>query len=205
MRTAALELVVKFGGSLQKRDHFPRICRDLDAACEGAGVLVTPGGGDFADTVRRCDSRLGLSPHAAHWMSVLAMDQMGLLLASIMPRGGAVRSLPEAETVCAAGGLPVLLPGEMLRETGDLPETWEVTSDTIACRIAREYGIPSLVLLKDALPPDSLSVKELSDRGWLDPCFPGQFEMFRGEGWIGNGVFPLEALNGEEKAALLRA
>jgi len=204
MRTAALELLVKFGGSLQKRDDLHRICRDLDAACEGVGVLVTPGGGDFADTVRKCDSRFGLSPHAAHWMSVLAMEQMGLLIASIMPRGGAVRSLPEAEAVSSAGGLPVLLPGEMLLETGDLPETWEVTSDTIACRIAREYGIPSLVLLKDALPPGGLSVRELSVRGWLDPRFPAEFERFRGEGWIGNGVFPERALAGSGRAVLVR-
>ena len=48
-------------------------------------IVVVPGGGPFADAVRDFDRSLGLSPHTAHWMALLAMDQYGHVLADRIP------------------------------------------------------------------------------------------------------------------------
>ena len=48
-------------------------------------IVVVPGGGPFADQVRRFDSTHALSPTAAHWMAVLGMDQYAFALADKTP------------------------------------------------------------------------------------------------------------------------
>ena len=46
-------------------------------------MVIVPGGGPFADTVRQLDARWGLTDHAAHRMAVRAMEQYGDLLTAL--------------------------------------------------------------------------------------------------------------------------
>ena len=67
-------LVVKVGGSL-----FDRVAPLLEIFREvGRPVLIVPGGGKFAELVRR----LAVSDTAAHWMAISGMEQF----ACISPR-----------------------------------------------------------------------------------------------------------------------
>jgi aspartokinase-like uncharacterized kinase len=72
--------VIKVGGSLSRGERLGPLCQRLAALGRQHPLLVVPGGGAFADTVREYDQRYRLSDHAAHWMAVLAMDQYGYLL-----------------------------------------------------------------------------------------------------------------------------
>jgi aspartokinase-like uncharacterized kinase len=143
--------VVKIGGGiLRAPEQLQRVLEAIaDAAADNA-LLVVPGGGPFADTVRAVDRDVGLTDDAAHWMAVLAMDQYAHLLCARL-RGGVIVTSPlEISLALAAGELPVLASSRWLRETDPLPHSWEVTSDSIAAWIAGALGARTLVLVKPA-------------------------------------------------------
>jgi hypothetical protein len=140
------DAVLKLGGSLSRR---PTTLRRLMAAIESLArtraLVIVPGGGRFADQVRRADRRVGLSDSAAHWMAILAMDQYAHLLADLTPEAAVVRGRGEI----AAGRVNVLAPSCWLRRADPLPHSWQVTSDSIAAWVAREVDARALILLKD--------------------------------------------------------
>ena len=139
--------VVKVGGGLA-REAGDGALRALCAAIAEAGarhpLLVVPGGGEFADAVREHDRRFGLRPQTAHRMAILAMDQFGWALADLIP--GAARCVELGPP--RAGVVSVLLPAALLAERDPLPESWAVTSDSIAAWVAGAAGAERLVLLK---------------------------------------------------------
>jgi aspartokinase-like uncharacterized kinase len=107
-------------------------------------LVVVPGGGSFADEVRRVDGRFGLGDSAAHWMAILAMDQYGYLLAQLAPGAVVVRG-PQG---LKPGRLNVLAPSAWLLRADPLPHSWDVTSDSIAAWVAGAWGARRLVLVK---------------------------------------------------------
>jgi probable H4MPT-linked C1 transfer pathway protein len=149
---APITTVVKVGGALLGRQGaldivVPVLSR---VAERGDPVLVVPGGGPFADAVRRIDTELRLSDDAAHWMAILALDQYAELLASRISLSRVVRDPAEASAALAAGMLPILAPSTWLRRSDPLPHSWDVTSDSIAAWVAGEVGAERLVLAKAA-------------------------------------------------------
>ena len=60
---------------------------------------------------------------------------------------------------------------EQQQVAGRLPIGWEVTSDSIAARIAELTGSVELVLLKSTLPPAGASVSQLVANGYVDDWF----------------------------------
>jgi 5-(aminomethyl)-3-furanmethanol phosphate kinase len=53
-----------------------------------------------------------------------------------------------------------------------LPHSWDVTSDSIAARLAVLAGADELVLLKSGLPTDSLTLAQAAETGYVDRYFP---------------------------------
>ena len=52
-------------------------------------------------------------------------------------------------------------------------QSWDVTSDSIAARIADLLGSDELVLLKSSLPePQVATLDEAAAAGFVDRCFP---------------------------------
>jgi 5-(aminomethyl)-3-furanmethanol phosphate kinase len=117
----------------------------LGRAARRQRLLVVPGGGSFADEVRRADRRFRLGDSAAHWMAILAMDQYGHLLARLAPGATLVRRVRGLKP----GRLYVLAPSAWLLDADPLPHSWDVTSDSIAAWVARAVGAPRLMLVKD--------------------------------------------------------
>ena len=75
-----LDAVVKLGGSLHELGAAPATLAELVALARSSNLLVVPGGGPFADAVRRACAEADPGPGAAHWMAVLAMDQSEQLI-----------------------------------------------------------------------------------------------------------------------------
>jgi aspartokinase-like uncharacterized kinase len=144
-----IDVVIKVGGSLSRGDNLRILCRRLAALGSQYRLLVVPGGGPFADTVREYDNRFRLTKTASHWMAVLAMDQFGYLLSDLIPYSEPVRGLETACEIALAGRIPVLLPGDLLRKADSLPHSWKVTSDSISAWVTKLAGVTRLVLLKD--------------------------------------------------------
>jgi aspartokinase-like uncharacterized kinase len=143
---ATPDAVVKVGGSLSRRPAaLRRLMETLAAQARRRALLVVPGGGEFADEVRRADRRLGLGDTAAHWMAILAMDQYAYVLARLAGRAAVVRGWREAR----AGRLSVLAPSTWLLRADPLPHSWDVTSDSIGAWVAGATRARRLVLVKD--------------------------------------------------------
>ncbi len=71
--------VVKLGGSLADSAQLPRLLRELARLPD---LVIAPGGGPFADAVRRAQKERGFDDAAAHDMALLAMAQFGRMLAA---------------------------------------------------------------------------------------------------------------------------
>jgi aspartokinase-like uncharacterized kinase len=113
-------------------------------------MIIVPGGGPFADAVRTFDRSFPLSPAAAHWMALLAMDQYGHVLVDRIS-GAVLVDEPGSLLDCVnAGGVAVLAPSRWLRSADVLPRTWQVTSDSIAAFVAGAMDAARLILIKPA-------------------------------------------------------
>jgi hypothetical protein len=55
--------------------------------------------------------------------------------------------------------------------SGDLPFSWDVTSDSIAAYVATLCGASELVLLKSTLPSAGYTQSELTEVGYVDRYF----------------------------------
>jgi aspartokinase-like uncharacterized kinase len=138
-------LVVKIGGGLLRAeglDGLRRGCAEAISLARRRPVLVVPGGGPFADAVRAVDAQVGLADAAAHALALRAMDQLGALLAPM---------LPEAELLdrlVAPASLGLLIAAPAFAGRPEVPESWDVTSDSLAVLAAGAIGAEEAILLK---------------------------------------------------------
>jgi 5-(aminomethyl)-3-furanmethanol phosphate kinase len=140
--------VIKVGGSLLRAPHqLDRVCAAL-GRCSSLHLVVVPGGGPLADTVRELDGRLGLSAAAAHWMAILAMDQYAHVLADRIRGSRLVEEPGDINQALCGGSVAVLAPSRWMRSADVLPHSWEVTSDSVAAFVAGALGALRLVLIK---------------------------------------------------------
>ncbi len=195
------EAVLKIGGSLSRGQNLAALCHAISHLGARHRLLIVPGGGDFADTVREHYRRYQLAETTAHVMALLAMDQYGWLLGDLIPKSEVVRDILTARRTAANGRVPILLPAALLIQADPLPHSWQVTSDSIAAWIADLAGAARLVLLKDVdglrsglsrsdtaglLP--SISVKELmKQRGGVDEYLAVLLASVDLETWVING------------------
>ncbi len=138
-------LVVKIGGGLLRDeglDGLGRACADVIELSRCHPVLVVPGGGPFADAVRAVDAQVVLSDQVAHALALRAMDQLGVLLAPLLP---AVEPLAR---LAAPRRLGLLTAATAFADHADIPESWAVTSDSLAVLAAGVIGAEEVVLLK---------------------------------------------------------
>lgn len=141
--------VVKVGGGLAATPALlTDVARRISRIAARRPLLVMPGGGPFADTVRAFDATYALSPTAGHWMAILAMDQFAFALAGLIPGGRVVEDRAGIHQAHAAGAVPVLAPMRWLRAADELPHSWEVTSDSLAAYLATLLGADELILIK---------------------------------------------------------
>lgn len=143
-----IDAVVKVGGSLLEGGSLPSLLTTLGELARTHRLVVVPGGGPFADAVRRACSLHDPGASTSHWMAVLAMDQHAFFLAGLLPAARVTASPDEIASVLAEGLLPVLSPFRWLRAADPLPHGWHVTSDSIAAWVAAQLSARRLVLLK---------------------------------------------------------
>jgi aspartokinase-like uncharacterized kinase len=162
--------VVKVGGGLLgKAGAFELVIEALTAFVPGRRLVVLPGGGPFADAVRRMFRRISIGEDAAHWMAVLGMDQYAHALAARVPAAELVDAPAGMTAALEAGRLPVLAPYRMLRAADPLPHSWDVTSDSIAAWLAGALRARRVVLIK----PGERDRKNLVDSYFLRTLPPG--------------------------------
>ena len=155
MISAQNPLVCKIGGSLfDWPELFPRLAALL--ASESRRVLLIAGGGAAADLVRDWDRRHCLGAERAHRLAIRSMRLGEALLADRLPEAAVVADIQEATRAWKNGSLPILnVEAWLAREAAEnrpaLPPSWDVTSDSIAARVARRWNA-DLLLVKSTSP-----------------------------------------------------
>jgi 5-(aminomethyl)-3-furanmethanol phosphate kinase len=138
-------LVVKIGGGLLRDgglDALRRACNEAAEHARSRPVLVVPGGGPFADAVRTVDRDGELGDRLAHRLALAAMDQLGMVLHELLP------SAEPIDDLRAPAGLGLLLAASAFAGRSEIPETWAVTSDSLAVLAAGAIGAAQAILLK---------------------------------------------------------
>ena len=190
-RGRAWDAVIKIGGSLSRAGRLRPLIAALERLARRRRLLVVPGGGAFADLVRRECRRLRLPEVAAHRMALRGMDQYGLMLAALGRDTGAIEDDEAAWRLAARGRLPVLIASSLIEREPRLKRSFRLTSDSIAAYIAGRIGATRLVLLKSTdrgsgRIRDRREAARIARLGVVDPLFP---EMMPAgvEAWIANG------------------
>jgi aspartokinase-like uncharacterized kinase len=112
-------------------------------------LVIVPGGGHFADEVRRTSKEFELSDSTAHWMAILAMNQMAFMINEFLEGSRVVLDVSDARRVTKGHRVPVIAPFRLMFNRDPLPHSWNVTSDSIAAYIAKSMRARLLILLKD--------------------------------------------------------
>jgi len=200
--------VIKVGGSLALNPQKLKIlCRRLSDISQKQRLIIVPGGGEFADTVRALDKLFDLSVQSSHQMAILAMDQYGYLLANLVGNSCIIDKLENIKKVLDSGKLPILLSSYYFASSDPLPNSWDITSDSIAVHIAGQLGACRIVLITnvdgiftkdpqkfaDAKLISKLSAKDLESfekRTSVDKYSPKLLSETKIECYVINGLYP---------------
>ncbi len=155
-------------------------------------ILIVPGGGIFADAVRKADEMFGLGDDAAHWMAVLGMEQYAFYLQGKSSAMGtdSIKKLP--------AGVSILFPYRLLKAEDPLPHSWDITSDTIAAWVAKQTGALFIKATDiDGIFREGKLIREIFTHDFtknfescIDPALPGFLQKNSMECVIINGKFP---------------
>ena len=191
MSSAGLH-VIKVGGSLLQAEDLPaRLLSWLEELSLRRCVLLA-GGGGLVDELRRLDKLRPLGDAAAHWAAVSIMDITAWLLASWMQEFDVTSDYAGLQDRLYDATEPIVFaPARFLREVEPklmgtrLARNWEVTSDSIAVRLATILVAEEVILLK-AAPPEifqetpevrsltlnHVNLQELVLSGYVDSFLP---------------------------------
>lgn len=164
--------IIKLGGSLfDMPDLKSRLLRFLGEQAFARPVII-PGGGRFANEVRRVDELLDLGDDLAHELGVQTLSLTARLVAGLSPRLQLATSPDQLSSIWEADLLPVLDVAELTLQQSPLPASWDVTSDSIAAWVCSLREESQLVLVKSVPLIGSLSLSEAAKLGLVDAYFP---------------------------------
>lgn len=175
--------VIKLGGSLLDASEWPDAFRRWLARRPPMPNVLIVGGGALAEAIRRWDRIHSLAPHDAHWLAIGTMALTARLAGKLLPEAAWTDDwravLDFASGADLKQAILIFDPSRFLEtiepmlDGEPLPQNWDVTSDSIAARIARLLGCRELVLLKSCLPgPDVTSLDRAAESQYVDRTFP---------------------------------
>jgi dihydroneopterin aldolase len=163
-------LVAKLGGSLAVSPQREGWLAAFEAARNP--LILVPGGGPFADDVRRAQAEEGFDDVEAHRRALIAMERFGALLAAYSNRFVLAASCAEIDATLACGRIAVWLPTAMALAAPEIPASWDATSDTLAAWLARACGASDLLLVKSCDVAAPVCLRALAAAKVIDPLFP---------------------------------
>jgi aspartokinase-like uncharacterized kinase len=169
-------VVVKVGGSLFDLPGLRERLASFLSVLEQREILLVAGGGPAAEFVRVLDRNHRLGEEAAHWLAVRSLGLTAHALAAMLPSAAVVDCLPECRPLWVSGVWPILDLFAFAQadeaHAGALPHSWDVTSDSLAARVAEVAEARELILLKSVTLPSPPDWTDASRRGHVDAHFP---------------------------------
>jgi aspartokinase-like uncharacterized kinase len=128
--------------------------------------------------VRDLDGGHGLGEELSHWLALRALSLNAWFLADLLEarRPAVTAEIESWPTLWEECKTPIVDAYRFFqlddRQPGSLPHCWQVTSDSLAARIATVVGAGKLILLKSITTDPATSWVAASHLGWVDPYFP---------------------------------
>lgn len=176
--------IVKVGCSLFERRQLPSQLRCWLAAQRPAIHVLLAGAGELAESIRTWHDRFPLSEADSHWLCIEALGITAQVLQSMLPAVPLLQRFDELQSriselqLLARPAALVFDVRQFLREVEPtapplpLPHRWQVTSDSIAARLAELLRGDELVLLKSRpCPEQQADVTALVEQGYVDEYF----------------------------------
>ncbi|MFV0445550.1 MAG: hypothetical protein ACK5Q5_18370 [Planctomycetaceae bacterium] len=170
--------VFKLGGSLLDLPDWPNRVGALLATT--SQPVLFAGGGAAADVVRSWDECFHLGAAAAHQLAMQSLSLTAALVQRLVPNSRLCATVSDVTRAWDDRSLPVIephlwfaAPCEWFRGTDPrLPETWDVTSDSLAAAVAIDLRGAELVLLKSIDWPAGCSLPSAPERDLVDAWLP---------------------------------
>lgn len=153
LKSEKIDYLIKFGGSLSENGtskqllHLGKTLNKIYFTNQK--FVIIPGGGEFAEEVRKSQKRLLFSDEAAHWMAIKAMEQYALLLQDFIPDSIILKINALENLNILKENIPILKVMDFMRNHSKLEHNWNVTSDAIAIDLANYLGLRKIIFLKD--------------------------------------------------------
>ena len=169
-------VLVKVGGSLVTLPDLAERIHAVLGLLSGRKVLFIIGGGAAADEIRRLDELSDLAAGRAHWDAIDAMTVNSQLLSRVLGFVPMVCHKRAALSAWQSVSAVILDCSFLLRQgegafSGRLPESWDVTSDSIAASVALDWQFGQLLFCKSC-PAISRHLAQVCSAGQLDAYMP---------------------------------
>ena len=183
-RLAGSVRIMKLGGSLLEHPNLRSRFEQWLATMPARINLVIVGGGEWVEELRRLDRIHQFNQSWIHERCIDLMQHTAVLAHQLLQLDERIDCQARLESLLQnavqrspAPVVAVLSPSAYRRRLpADMPQSWEVTSDSLAACMARQLGDCELILLKSIDPPTDNSThpayREWSKRGLVDAYFP---------------------------------
>lgn len=201
------EYVIKFGGSITENGSIQQIESIGKILAEIYSVkknfVIVPGGGSFAEEVRKMQNKFHFNDEQAHWMAIYAMEQHALLLQHFIPNSKLIqfssKQFSDKMNEFQGTQVPIFNVVDFMKNESKLSHDWNSSSDAIASEIASKLNIRKIIFIKDVdgLFIDNLLVEEITledlvllDNSPIDKTAPIILKSNLIKATIINGFYP---------------
>lgn len=144
-------IIVKIGGKiLENKENLESTIAQFKYIYENdivQKIIIIPGGGTYANFVRRIDEKISIGDELSHWMAIFAMNCNGIELSQKYNDIKYFDNLGELKK--SNERIVIFLPYDFINQRDELPHSWSVTSDSITLYFAHQLGLKDCFLIKD--------------------------------------------------------
>lgn len=144
-------IIVKIGGKiLENKENLESTIVQFKHICENnivQKIIIIPGGGTYANFVRKLDKKISIGDELSHWMAIFAMNCNGI---EISQKNNDIKNFDSLDELKKSNErIVVFLPYDFINQRDELPHSWDVTSDSITLYLAHHLGLKDCFLIKD--------------------------------------------------------
>ncbi len=176
--------IIKLGGSLEKSEQLIA-CLNY-AADTFDKLIIVPGGGFFADSVRKSQQKWQFDDAIAHEMAILAMQQMALLFHSLRPDFKCLNSVDSIQLQIKITDKIIWSPNINELNLAGIKASWDISSDSLSAWLASQLPSVQLTLIKAANFSADTDITNLVKQGIVDKAFLS---------FIDNASFKINVIN----------
>ncbi len=196
--------LIKIGGSLTyEAEPLLKALKNY-AREKNKKIVIIPGGGDFADVVRKIDKTLNISNSLSHKLAIKCMDLIGEVYAEI----GDIKAydtLFDLKREIEKEKIAILLPSKILLSTDIAEHSWAITSDSLSLYIGKLLDVREVIIatdvdgIYDKFPGGKLlniiNANDIKGLTSVDEKFPILLKKFKMNAYVVNGRYPERVIN----------